>query len=173
MMPISRRHIDRISENEIMKTEQKRPVYCQPARTSTGNRKFALHLCLYMSHASFLSFLSVCLSSFLSLSLSLFPLSFLSVSYFLLYILHSSFLSLLFLVRFFSCFLSLYNSMFPSFFPYFCFHLSFCLPFSHSCLLSVFITFCLSLSCSLFLSVFLSFGGKSHRSSLRKYLFLF
>jgi len=105
MMPMSRRHVDSISENELMKTEQKRPVYCEPARNSTGKRKFALHLCLYLSHASFLSFLCVC--PFLSLSLSSFPFSFLSVSYFLLYLLHSSFLSLLFLVCFFSYFLCL------------------------------------------------------------------
>jgi hypothetical protein len=148
MMPMSRCHVDSMSENELMKTEQKRPVYCEPARTSTGNRRFVLHLCLYMSHASFLTFLSVC-PPFLSLSHSLFPFSFLSVSYFLIYIPQSSFLSLLFLVCFFSYFLSLYSSTFPSFFPYFYFHLSFYLPSSLSYLLSVFIT-------SVFLSAFLS-----------------
>jgi hypothetical protein len=143
---MSRRHVDRISENEIMKTEQTRPVYCEPARPQLATE--SSH-CIYVFTCHMLPSSIFCLSSFLSLSLSLFPFSFLSVSYFLLYILHSSFLSLLFLVRLISCFLSLYNSMFPSFFPYFYFHLSFCLPLSHSCLVYFFITFCLSLLFSL------------------------
>lgn len=123
-MPMSRRHVDSISENELMKNEQKQSVYYEPARTSTGNRKFSLHLCLYMSHASFLSFLSVC-PPFCPCSFLRFPSLF-----FLFLTLHTTFfLFLLSLVCFFSYFLSLYSSTFPSFFPYFYFHLFFVLSF--------------------------------------------
>lgn len=163
MMPMSRCQVDSMSENELMKTEQKWPVYCEPARTSTGNRRFALHLCLYMPHASFLTFLFVllfCLCPILCFLSLFFCFLFLTLrtTFFLPF---SPFLSVfLFLL---SVFIFLYVSFFLSLFLFSSFFLSSVLSFLPTFCLYY---FCLSLCFSVFLSVFISFEGKSHTDQI-------
>jgi hypothetical protein len=171
MMPMSRRHVDSISENELMKTGKKAASLLRAIRNLNWQQKVSIAF-VSLHVTCFLPLFSFCLSSFFVFVPFLVSFLFYFRFLFLLYILHSSFLSLSVFLFLLSVFVFLYVSFFISLFI---FSFFFCLPFSLSFLLAVFITFCYSLFFSLFLSVFISFfrGQITHRSSFRKYLFLF